>query len=133
MWEVLNIQSGPLKCNAEKVLYLLRCKSCDVIPCARKAKTRFRLWFNNYKGKQRSFRKEKQNIPQKRFHLLYIQNCHAGFNDWEVLEKCETHKQLKDRETFWLHKLKTFYPLDLNIKEEYSLQPHTVRKVLAFI
>ena len=28
-------------------------------------------------------------------------------------EKCETHKQLKERETFWQHKLKTSYPLGL--------------------
>ena len=36
-----------------------------------------------------------------------------------LFEKCETHKQLKERETFWQHKLKTFYLLDLNEKEEY--------------
>ena len=40
---------------------------------------------------------------------------------WEVtlFDKCETHKQLKERETFWQHKLKTFYPLGLNEKDEY--------------
>ena len=54
--------------------------------------------------------------------------------DWEVtlFEKCETHKQLKKRETFWHHKLKTFYPLGLNEKEEYLFQSQTVHKVLAF-
>ena len=37
----------------------------------------------------------------------YVQNYHKGFDIWEVtaLTKCETHKQLKDRETFWQHKL----------------------------
>ena len=51
----------------------------------------------------------------------YIQDCHGGIDDWEVtlFEKCETHKQLKERETFWQHKLKTFYPLGLNEREEY--------------
>ena len=29
------------------------------------------------------------------------------------------HKQLKESETFWQHKLETFYPLGLNEKEEY--------------
>ena len=35
------------------------------------------------------------------------------------LYKCETHKQLKESATFWQHKLKTIYPLDLNEKEEH--------------
>ena len=30
-----------------------------------------------------------------------------------------THAQLKERETFWQHRLKTFYPIGLNEKEEY--------------
>ena len=53
------------------------------------------------------FEKE-NNVPQKRFHSHYLQDCHKGINDWEVIlfEKCETHKQIKERETFWQHKLK---------------------------
>ena len=31
-------------------------------------------------------------------------------------KQLKTHKQLKERETFWQHKLKTFYPLGLNEK-----------------
>ena len=67
--KVFKIQSGSLNCNSEKVLYLLRCKICDDTPYVGKAKTKFRLWFNNYKSKHRSFRKRKENVPQKRFHL----------------------------------------------------------------
>ena len=60
----------------------------------------------------------KINVPQKRFYSHYVQNCRRGINDWNVtlFEKCETHKQLKERETFWQYKLKTFYPLGLNEK-----------------
>ena len=67
------------------------------------------------------FQKGKQNVPQKCFHSRYIQDCHRGIDDYEVtlFEKCEMHKQRKERETFWRHKLKTFYPLGLNEKEEY--------------
>ena len=74
--EVFKIQSGPLNCNSEKVLYLLRCKICDDNPYVGKAKTKFRLRLINYKSKHRSFRKGKQNVPQKRFHSHYIQDCH---------------------------------------------------------
>ena len=87
------------------------------------------------KSKYRSFRKGKQNVPQKRFHSHYIQDCHRGIDDWEatLFEKCETHKQLKERETFWQHKLKTFYPLGLHENEEYLFQSHTLHKIIAFI
>ena len=30
--EVFKVQGGPLNCNSEKVLYLLRCKICDYTP-----------------------------------------------------------------------------------------------------
>ena len=45
----------------------------------------------------------------------------TGTDDWQftLIEQCETHKQLKERETFWQHRLKTFYPYGLNEKKEY--------------
>ena len=117
------IQSRPLNCNSEKVLYLLRWKICDDTSYVGKAKIKFRLWFNNYKSKSKHqfFRKRKQNVPQNLFHSHLIQDCHRGIDDWWVtlFEKCETHKQLKEREIFWQHKLKTSYPFNLNEKEEY--------------
>ena len=65
-------------------------------------------------------------MPQKRFHDHYCLDDHLGIDDWDftLFEQCETHKQLKERETFSLHRLKTFYPLGLNEKEEY-LYYHT--------
>ena len=79
--EVFKIQSGPLNRNSEKVLYLLRWKICDDIPYVGKTKTKFRLRFNNYKSKHRSFQKGIQNAPNKRFHSHYIQDCHTGIDD----------------------------------------------------
>ena len=48
---------------------------------------------------------------RKSVFIHTVQDSHRGIDDWEVtlLEKCETHKQLKERETFWQHKLKIFY------------------------
>ena len=119
--KLFKIQSDPLNCHSEKALYLLRCKICDDTPYGGNVKTKFRLWFNNYKSKHRSFRKGKQNVLEKRFHSHYIQDCHTGIDDWKetLFEKCETHKKLKERETFWQHKLKTFYPPGLNEKQDY--------------
>ena len=47
------------------------------------------------------FEKE-NNVPQKRFHSHYLQDCHKGIDDWEVtlFETCEAHKQLREREAF---------------------------------
>ena len=86
-----------------------------------KAKTKFRYRFNNYKGKHWAFRKGSKNVPQKRFHALYCLDKHSGTDNWNfvIFELCETHEQLKERETFCQHRLKTFYPLGLNEKEEY--------------
>ena len=97
--EVFKIQSGPLNCNLEKGLYLLRCKIYDDTPCAGKTKTKFHLRFNNYKSKHRPFEKEKRMYHRR---VFIHQDCHRGIDDWEVtlFEKCETHKQPKERETF---------------------------------
>ena len=65
--------------------------------------------------------KETEKYPQKRFHDHYCLDGQLGIDDWDFIlfEQCETHKQLKERETFWQHRLKTFYPLGLNEKEKY--------------
>ena len=86
-----------------------------------KAKTKLRYKFNNYKSKHRAFRKGSRKVPQKLFHTHYCLDGHIGIDKWDfvILEQCETHAQLKEKETFWQHRLKTFYPIDLNEKEEY--------------
>ena len=68
----------------------------------------------------RSYRK-KREVSQQRFHEHYDQRSHNGIDDWQFtsIEQCETHEQLKERETFGQHKLKTFYSYGLNEKKEY--------------
>ena len=62
-----------------------------------------------------------RKIPQKLFHDHYCLDGHLEIDDWEftLFEQCEAQKQLKERETFWQHRLKPFYPIGLNEKEEY--------------
>ena len=111
--EIFKIQSGPLNCNLEKILYLLKSKVCGEASYVGKAKTKFRYRFNNYKRKHRAFRKGNRKIPQKRFHDHYCLDGHLGIDDWDftLFEQCETHKQLKERETFWQHRLKNLLPI----------------------
>ena len=44
--DTFKIQSGPLTCDSEKVLYLLKYKVCGEVPYVGKAKTKFRCRFN---------------------------------------------------------------------------------------
>ena len=50
-----------------------------------------------------------------------MQNRHNGIDDWQLklIEQCETHEQLKQRETFWQHRLKIFDPYGVHEKKEY--------------
>ena len=95
--ETFKIQVGILKCNSQKVVYLLKCRICGK-PNVGKAKTRFRARINNYKSAHRSYRK-KRKVSQQRFHE-HGQHSHNGIDDWQftLIEQCETHEQLKERE-----------------------------------
>ena len=119
--ETFKVKKGSLNCVSEKVLYLLKCKVCGEVLYVGKAKTKFSYRFNNYKSKHRAFRKGNQEVLQKSFHALYCLDGHSGIDNWNfvLFKQCETHEQLKERESFWQHRLKTFYPTDLNEKEAY--------------
>ena len=96
------IQSGPLTCDFEKFFHQLKCKFCGEVPYAGKAKPKFLYRFNNYKSEHRGFRKDNREIPQKLFHSHYNLDGYSCTEDWNFLlfEQCETHAQLKERETF---------------------------------
>ena len=101
--ETFKIQSSPLTCDSERVLYLLKCKVCGEVPSVGKAKTKFRYRFNNYKSEHRAFRKGNRKVPQKLFHTHYCLDGHSVIEDWDfvIFEQCETDAQLKEKETFW--------------------------------
>ena len=109
--EAFKIQSGLLTCDSEKVLYLLNCKVCGEVPYVGKAKTKFCYRFNNYKSKHRAFRKGNRKVPLKLFHTHYCLDGHSGTEDWDfvIFEQCETHVQLKEKETFWQHRLNSIF------------------------
>ena len=56
-----------------------------------------------------------------KFHSHYCLDGHSDIKDWdfETFEQYKTQVQLMERETFWQHRLKTFYPTDPNEKEGY--------------
>ena len=76
--ETFKIQSCPIACYSKKVLYLLKFKVYGEIPYVGKAKTKFLYRFNNYKSKNRAFRKSNRKVPQKLFHTHYCLDGHSG-------------------------------------------------------
>ena len=64
--------------------------------------------------------KEIKKYPRDFFQLL-LSGWFLGIDDSDFIlfEQSETHKQPKEKKTFWQQPLKTFYPLGLNGKEEY--------------
>ena len=98
-----------LNCNSQKVAYLLKYRICREAPYFGKAKTKFRARFNNYKSAHWSCRK-KRKVLQQRFHEHYGEHSHNGIDDWQftLIEQCETHEQLKERDIFANTGLKRF-------------------------
>ena len=107
--EAFKIQSGPSTRDSEKVLYLLKCKVFGEVPYVGKAKTKLRYRFNNYKSKHGAFKKGNRKVLHKLFYTHYCLDSHSGIEDWDfvIFEQCETHAQLKWRETFWQHRPKS--------------------------
>ena len=64
---------------------------------------------------------KKHELSQQRFHEHYQQCNHNGIDDWQftLIEQSERYEKLKERETFFEHRFKTFNPYGLNEKEEY--------------
>ena len=87
--ETFKIQSGVLNCNSPKVVYLLKCRTCEEAPYVSKAKTKFRTRFNNYKSAHRSYRK-KCEVSQQHFHEHYGQHSQNGIDNWQftLIQQC---------------------------------------------
>ena len=75
---------------------------------------------NNYKSAQKSFKtKKRETITRKLFYEHYIQDVNEGKGDWQftLIEQCTINAELRKREVYWQHRLKTFFPNGLNERE----------------
>ena len=77
---------------------------------------------NSYKSAHKSFKTKKREI-QKLFDGHYIQDDNEGKDNWQftVIDQCTTNAELRKRELYWQHRLKTFFSNDLNEREESCL------------
>ena len=83
--ETFKTHSGPLNCNSEKVVYLLKSKVCGETPYVLKSKNKFRYRLNSYKSKHRAFMKGNRKIPHKLFDDHYCLDSHLGIDEWDFL------------------------------------------------
>ena len=77
---------------------------------------------NNYKHAHKSFKAKKRGTP-KLFHGHYIHDDHEDKDSWQftTIDQCTTNAELRKREVYWQHHLKTFFPNGLNECKEYCL------------
>ena len=72
-------------------------------PTLGKQKQNFATGSTITKLKIEHLEKVTKKVLQKRFHAHYCLDSHNRIDDWNfvIFEQCETHEQLKERETFW--------------------------------
>ena len=72
---------------------------------------------NNYKSAHRKYRtlffenKSTKGIQQQKFHSHYCKESHSGIEDWKItlIDQIDGDVNfLRQRESFWQHRLDTF-------------------------
>ena len=112
-------------CNSKMAVYLIECRVCGE-QYTGSTKTKFRSRANNYKRTHRKFisKKEvpKQALKQKRFHDHFCTESHTDIEDWVItlIDRAYTLKEMRKKELYWMYKLKTYAPYDLNEREVYE-------------
>ena len=96
-------------------------------------KTKFTHRINNYKSTHRKFRKKyiekdlaivikKSELKQKLFYEHYCSEGHQGIENWSVtlIDQVEDLDSLRKKKLYWINRLNTWAPNDLNVREVYE-------------
>ena len=90
--------------------------------------TKMRLRVNNYKSQQKTYQHRADEgtletghkIQQKSLHAHFSkENGHCGVEDWKftLIDQAPNEIELRKRELFWQHRLRTFVPEGLNERD----------------
>ena len=65
----------------------------------------------------------KQALKQKRFHEHYYSDRNNGIEDWGItlIDSADTLKELRRKKLYWIYRLKTYTPYDLNKRFVYEV------------
>ena len=66
---------------------------------------------------------KKSELKQKLFHEHYCSEGHQGIENWSVtlIDQVEDLDSLRKKELYWINRLNTWAPNDLNVREVYEL------------
>ena len=120
-----------LNCNSNNVIYLLNCKVCG-IQYVGSTSTKFRLRFNNHKGRIRAHSRLLVN-EKLRDDLIYQHFNSPGHNGLDdvsaqLIDKVANEKDLLDKEGQWAYRLKCLKPHGLNESDFFYSQNRCTRK-----
>ena len=123
---VFNLRKGHLYCNSRFVVYKLRCLTCG-LQYVGSTITKFRERFNNYKAQFNKYAERLaeghanpgQGISQADLFQHFCSLDHHGLNDWsfQIIDQSDSLERVRERESFWQHKLNSFIPYGLNERE----------------
>ena len=113
---IYSIRPQNLNCASKNVVYLFTCKTCHKQYTG--STEEFRSRFNNYRCSHRNFLRNKK-VKQKSFHDHFAEGLHQGESDWEVrlIDQGVSVDDVRQRESYWQHKLDTFQSNGLNEHE----------------
>ena len=119
-----------LDCNSNNVVYLISCKKCN-IQYVGSTTTKFRTRFNNHKSRITSHvsltagQKKKDDLIYQHFNS----EGHSGLMDMSVqlIDCVREEKELREKEGFWIYKLKTISPNGLNDNDCFYVQNRKTR------
>ena len=95
---------------------MIECQICGA-QYTGSTKTKFRSRTNNYKRTQRKFMNKKA-VPKQH----YCSNRHNSIEGEVVtlMDSADTFKELRRKELYWMHRLKTYAPYGLNERDVYE-------------
>ena len=131
--QTFEIRGGPYHCNSRNVVYLMQCRTCHIQYTGstgtddRDSDNRFRIRYNNYKTVHRVYVRRRKDgtlgkgpaVSQAALHAHFAQPDHNGIKDmsFKIIDCADNLTEIKKRESFWQHKLKTFIPNGLNSRD----------------
>ena len=104
-----------LNCNSNNVVYLLKCKVCN-LQYVGQTTNKFRYRWSNYKSCQKKASKG-EVVPQSMLHQHFLDQDHHGLDedcDITLIDRSDATFPL-DRENFWITMLKTTSPSGFNV------------------
>ncbi|GFN80179.1 reverse transcriptase [Plakobranchus ocellatus] len=117
--QTYKITQGPLTCNSNNIIYLITCQKCFKQYVGQTCQTlRSRFYHHRF-----TIHNDRDTPVAKHFNLIDHNIQHLNIIAIDHLPHSDTISRL-NKETFWIHTLKTTEPQGLNMNEQSSFLIH---------